>query len=318
MTHDTLKNKIDTYTNKSGSSISYQYDLVGNEVFNQDSLGKTHKYEYDLQGKLLKETEADAEGKSPIVKESKYDKNGNKCFEKDPNGNIKEYSYNKLNNIRYSKAQVTDIDGNKKTEITNLEYNNFGSVIKETNWLGNSIQYKYDGLGRLVEKIDGVGNVIEKLQYYNNGVQSKSIDALGNEKIYEYDNKNRKLISTTYGEGNKVSQGYDEIGNLAYKVDGKGNRTSYNYDGLNRLISVTNAKGEVTSYTYDNNGNKKEQIDGKGNKTTWEYNVANKVSKIISPGGKLTEEFTYFADGSLKTKKDRNGQTIQYNYDIHG
>jgi Rhs family protein len=64
------------------------------------------------------------------------------------------------------------------------------------------------------------------------------------------------------------------------------------------------------------------QTDGKGNITGYEYNTANILTKKTNPGGEgnpaKTETYTYYADGSLKSKTDRNGKTTQYIYDVHG
>jgi len=72
------------------------------------------------------------------------------------------------------------------------------------------------------------------------------------------------------------------------------------------------------------------QTDGKGNVTSFEYNKANKAIKKIDHGGRLgdpenysyiwvkVESYTYYADGSLKDKTDRNGNTTNYTYDVHG
>ena len=72
------------------------------------------------------------------------------------------------------------------------------------------------------------------------------------------------------------------------------------------------------------------QTDAKLQTTLYEYNVANKPVRRMDPGGKLgapgsytyiiakTEAYTYYADGNMKTSKDRNGRITAYSYDIHG
>jgi len=116
---------------------------------------------------------------------------------------------------------------------------------------------------------------------------------------FEYD-KNNRLVSTVDPEGHVTSQQYDNLGNVAAKIDGSGNATTYAYDCFIRLVSVTNARSEVTSYNYDLNGNMISQTDGKGNTTTYVYNAANKLVKRIDPNGagdpSRTESYTYYAD----------------------
>jgi len=55
---------------------------------------------------------------------------------------------------------------------------------------------------------------------------------------------------------------------------------------------------------------------------TMPYNAANlPISRSDNAGvgvAAKTESYTYFADCKIATKKDRNGVTIAYGYDIHG
>lgn len=72
------------------------------------------------------------------------------------------------------------------------------------------------------------------------------------------------------------------------------------------------------------------QKDGKGNILYFEYNAANKMTRRIDAGGRTgtpgsytyvpskVESYTYYGNGNLKTKLDRNGVTSSYAYDVHG
>jgi RHS repeat-associated protein len=171
--------------------------------------------------------------------------------------------------------------------------------------------------------------VIEILEYNSNGAQSKSIDALGNVTQYFYD-KNKRLLKTIDPEGYIVEDAYDETGNKTSRIDGRGNKTTYEYDEFNRLKKVTGENNEITEYAYDLNGNMISLKDGKGNLQLFEYNAANKMVRRIDAGGRTgtagsysynpakTESYTYYGNGKLKTKVDRNGVTSSYVYDIHG
>ncbi|MBK1812676.1 RHS repeat protein, partial [Clostridium sp. YIM B02505] len=312
-----------------GDSIVYQYDKLGNQVFSQNSKGIISKNQRDPQGKVLITTNTDSAGTNSINQEVKYDKNGNKRFVKDGNGNVTTYDYDELNRIKSTSIDVKNVNGVVVTHKTSYEYDANNNVVKETDYLGNVSVSGYDAFDRLIAKYDGSGKLVEKLDYNKNGTQSKSTDALGNVTSFEYDKDNR-LISKTDAENNKSSQTYDKVGNVDTRTDAKGNKTVYSYDELNRLKSVLNAKSESTTYTYDNNGNMLEQTDAKGNKTIYEYNVGNKVSKIIAPKGKTisgttitydatkVQEFTYYENGNVKTHKDQNGVVTQYSYDIFG
>lgn len=308
---------IATYT------ITYQYDEMGNLARQQDNLGKVNAYTYDNQNRLLSQAEQKVDGSSAITLTFKYDKNGNKRYETDGNGTIKESTYDKLNRLKTSKITVNGVP-----QVTTYGYDANSNQTTVTDWRGNTFTNVYDPMNRLVEKRDPY-TTIQRLEYNSNSVQSKSYDALGSVTEYQYD-KNNRLIKTIDAEGHSTSQSYDEVGNVATKTDGRNITLTYNYDEFNRLSSVVNAKLETTSYAYDLNGNLLTQTDGNGHVTTFEYNVRNKAKSKIDHEGRLglpskytyitgkVENYTYFADGSMHTKKDRNGVVTTYEYDVHG
>ncbi|WP_461612180.1 RHS repeat-associated core domain-containing protein [Clostridium sp. Marseille-QA1073] len=305
--------------------VLYQYDLDGNNVYRKDSTGKINIMTYDTEGRLLSNSQSKEDNSEIITTKTSYDKNGNKRFEVDGKGNVTEYTYDGLNRVISKSISDGNTDNSSTSYETRYEYDEDGNITKEIDWLGNVKSNTYDALGRLIERKDGLGNIIERLEYKENNLQYKSYDALNNINTFEYDKANR-LISTTDAAGNITKQAYDENGNIESKIDGNGNITEFRYDELNRLTEVIDANRNITSYTYDNNGNKTSQTDGKGNKTTYEYNIANKLTKIIDPNGidvdnefnSKIESYTYYCDGNIKSKKDKNGKITSYSYDIHG
>lgn len=305
------------------NTIIYQYDEMGNLAKQQDSLGKVNLYAYDKQNRMLLQTEQKIDGSEVITLSVKYDKNGNKRYETDGNGVVKENTLDKLNRVKTSSIKVNGVP-----QVTTYDYDANGNQITVTDWRGNIYTNVYDVLNRLIEKKDPY-TTIQRLEYNNSSVQSKSYDALGYMTEYQYD-KNNRLINTIDAEGHSTSQSYDDVGNVVTKTDGRNITTTYNYDEFNRLKSVVNAKLETTSYTYDLNGNLLTQIDGNGHITTFEYNVRNKAKSKVDHEGRLglpskytyitgkVENYTYYANGNMHTKTDRNGEVATYVYDIHG
>lgn len=315
--------------------VKYQYDVSGNikqESYfsnNMTTPDKVDIYIYDNQNRVLSKTEETADGKQPITTSVKYDVNGNERFVTDGNGNITTNTYDQLNRLKTTSITITSLTGSKTVETTIYGYDAKGNKTSETDWRGNTTQYAYDYLNRLVLETDAYGKTIEQLEYYDNGAQSKSCDALNNVTRYFYD-KNKRLIETRDPENHITQQTYYLSGNIRTKTDGRGNITTFFYDEFNNLITVKNAKGQITSYTYDLDNNMLTETDGKGSTTTYEYNCADKVIRKIDNGGRTgasgsysynpskTSSYTYYADGSLKTVTDRNGIIINYTYDIHG
>lgn len=305
------------------STIKQQYDVLGNLAKATDTVGAADTFTYDNQGRQLSHSRTYPGDSKTITTSVKYDKNGNKRFEFDGNSTKKEYVYNNLNKLVAEKLTV-----NGKLKQTGYIYDKNGNQETMTDWTGNIYTNVYDHLNRLIEKKDPY-TTIQKLEYYDNHLQSMTVDALGNITEYRYD-KNNRLLQTIDPERHSTSQTYDNEGNVESKKDGKNNTTTFAYDEFNRLTTVTNAKDEVTSYAYDGNGNMLTQIDGKGNIVTCEYNAANKLAKRIDHGGRTgaegnyqydarkVESYTYYADGQLKTKTDRNGNITTYTYDAQG
>ena len=126
---------------------------------------------------------------------------------------------------------------NAKGQITTYTYDANGNKLTETNYLANTKQYRYDGINRLIEEKDALGNVVQQLEYNDANAQLHSYDALQNKITYLYD-RNMRNIGTTDAEGNTTSSTYDTRGNLRTKTDGNGNTTTYHYDSVNRLIKA--------------------------------------------------------------------------------
>ncbi|MGE5474544.1 MAG: S8 family serine peptidase [Ignavibacteriales bacterium] len=305
-------------------TVTNQYDIMANLKRQEDTAGKVNIFTYDNMGRELTSTEQKTDGTEAITTITKYDKNGNKRFEINGNNVLTENTFDALDRKITSKVTVGGID-----QITTNNYDEDDNLLSETDWRGNTLSYVYNPLDRLIQKIDQNNKTIERLEYNANGAQSNSYDALGHETQYSYD-KNNRLISTQDAEGHITSQAYDNAGNIKSKTDGRGKTSNYGYNELNRLVSVTNASSETTTYTYDLNNNMLTQKDGKNNISYYEYNCVNKLIGRIDAGGRTgtegsyeynsakTETYTYFADGSLATKVDRNGKTTNYTYDSHG
>ncbi|MDP4144966.1 MAG: right-handed parallel beta-helix repeat-containing protein, partial [Bacillota bacterium] len=322
-------------------TISYLYDIMGRVKQQQDSLGKVEMSTYDNQGRELTHTEQKSDGTNAITTTAAYDKNGNKRFVTDGNHVKTENTYDTLNRLKTTSITVTDINGCKTLRTISYGYDAYGNNTTVTDWLGNVTLNIYDPLNRLIEKIDANNTVIQKLEYYDNGTQSKSYDALNNEIQYYYD-KDKRLTSTRVKAADAGSidiiteTTYDEIGNKQTSTQyydaakTKASKTTYGYNEYNQLTSVLNAKGETTSYTYDLNGNMLTETDGRGNVTNYEYNAANKLTRRIDNGGRTgtagnynynpakMESYSYYANGNMYQKTDRNGVVTTYVYDVHG
>ncbi|MFH1777025.1 MAG: hypothetical protein ABH952_05645 [Candidatus Omnitrophota bacterium] len=104
-----------------------------------------------------------------------------------------------------------------------------------------------------------------------------------------------------------------------YKSDGTPiNIEARIYDKNYRLKEVKDGLNNTTKYTYDNIGNLYIIEDANSNKTRYWYDpYCNYRIAEIDPLGKIAR-YTYYKNGRLNTKQDKNKQTITYEYNLAG
>ncbi|MFZ5985737.1 MAG: hypothetical protein ACOYWZ_01245 [Bacillota bacterium] len=117
--------------------------------------------------------------------------------------------YDEFDRLKTISIDTKDSQGTvKSTHITTYTYDKNGNVASETNRIkagtsesASTYTYVYDSQNRLIEKSDAY-NVVQRLAYYDNGLQKDSYDApnsTGSTAFrltqYQYD-KNGRLILT--------------------------------------------------------------------------------------------------------------------------
>ena len=314
----TSANQLRLVTNAAKYSMRYWYDVMGNVTRSLDSLDAEKLSVFDAWGNLLSETRRVSGGAQTISRSMSYDVAGNPVYMTDERGYKTTYSYDKLNRVISVK--------NPLNQTSTKTYDANGNAVTEANWRGNATTYDYDILNRLISVKDPNGVVAETLTYTDTHKQATSTDALGNVTAFTYDALGR-LIATTDAEGYTTSQSYDPVGNVITKTNGNDQTTVYQHDNRNNLIGVFDANGNAATYAYDLVGNMSSQTDGNGNITRYEYNNLNLPVLRSDPGGidaggvvldeTRIERFTYFPDGKLKSRRDKNGVITEYTYDIH-
>ena len=294
-------------------AVSIKYDSVGN--ISRKTIGdrRLEHYSYDDFGNQTVVTVSNPDGSNAITTRKKYDSRGNVRFEIDGNQNVIEHKYDGF-------GQQTEV---KDIHSTYYNYDANGNLISETDWRGNVNRMTYDALNRVVKKINADNIVYETLHYNDNGLQIKSVDAMGQETTFTYD-KNNRLLSTTDPAGHTTGKTYTRSGYVATEYDGNNNITDYDYDQLGRLIrtrQTVDGEEEVIKFTYDGYGNMLSQTNGKGHTTSYTYNAVNLMSSKIDHEGEgvaeKTESYKYDGRGNIIEKTDRNGTTLNYVYDAH-
>ena len=198
-------------------------------------------------------------------------------------------------------------------------------VFGTDNQYAYQLFWEYNARGQVTKEIDAVGNMI--LRYY---------DARGNliiehgprgdyRKDFTYDLSNRLLTTKEiHSDRTLVTENtYDFLGLKRTTVDPYGNGTSYSYDEFGRMIQIIEpwtldengiAQQPMTHMAYHAAGNMIRKVDPRGVVHEYEYNIRGQVTKIKYPDG-AREEFTYYPEGTLHSKVERNGCMTVYERD---
>ncbi len=282
------------------TKMSFSYDDVNrvNTFINQ--YGKTYKYYYDKNRKILGVEESDgttSNSHNTFATNSLTDSEGNKT----------EYEFDSQDNI--SKAIYAN--GNS---VSNT-YTNDGFLESISYLDGGSEKYEYSAENYITKYTDKNGNE-SKYEYDNLGLITKKIDALGNEITYTYDNRAR-MTSETDQLGNIIQYKYDNVGRITEIIDETGQSTFYEYSNGGKLLSLTDTLGNKMSYNYNGNGFATDFSDDKGNTSKTEYGTNGQILKTTDARGNETI-YTYDTKGNVKRIENPDGSFVEYEYNEKG
>jgi RHS repeat-associated core domain len=308
-----LKGQIIEEIDERGDSRKYRYDGVGNTVEEIDGVGNKTQYEYD---KVYNQV-AIKDSNNQVIR-YEYDKEGNILKIKYLGNNTREFVYDNMNQL----LEVKDIDKSLEKYSYDLdgnivEYNNQGKVIKneynEKNQLisisskDETINYKYNQWGLLIESKNEVGSTLIEYNIYNE--IEKVVDTKGNIIEYKYDLDGNQ-IEIIYPSGKVVRSEYNEKDQLT-KVNVDENETIYNYDEYFRLSNQL-SNGVETSYEYDELGLVKKQKSIKDGKLISDISIIRDSNdNIIEEVGNIDGE--YF---SKEFKYDNKDQLIKSSIEV--
>lgn len=260
MRYDAAKHLIEEI--ESSAEISHttssEYDLQGRLVKCSDAFGNMTHYTYDPIVSQVVKTEmpaiASTQGEPLLISTSAtYDVFGRKLTETGENGATTFYRYNAYG----SPVEIIYPNGSKEL----FSYEKDGSLASKTGRDGLTIQYKYDCLGRILSKTYGDNLAQESFVYSSFGLLSET-DKEGFTKSYSYDGAGRKI-----GEefaGRRVEYSYDALGRIATICKHNDTNTLFiryerDLDGRVVVESKTDESGNTLhkiSYAYDPDGNR--------------------------------------------------------------
>lgn len=185
------------------------------------------------------------------------------------------------------------------------EYDDEGSVIKETTGeeCTTEYEYEYKYVYKINKKVVSNKHLLQKtypdrttdvFTYYKGGLIESYTNRSGIKEEYEYDGAKRLRRTTTYGPDGKFLK--EE--KIEYKTSGSTTTVSVIYEDERRIVQ------EITS-GFDDDGNRQEKVvalDAEGRSRTCIYNDKDYLMQTIDPYGNKTY-FEYDSNGNLTKVK---------------
>ena len=318
---------------RAGTTMSYEYDAVGNRTKRIDYTSRVTDYTFDNLNRLSQIT---YNTPTPVVYTYTYNALSQMLTAANPDatltytydnvtrqssvqenysGNILRYVFDGNNNRTQLKLNKTVHANyiydaaNRLTTLTDevnqnftFGYDNADRMTSRAMPNNVTTTYNYDGMSRLTElKHQSAATVLADNNFaYNGASQISQIAELAQTRNFGYDAVDR------------LTQVTNPAASESYSFDGVGNRTashlsaSYGYQPFNKLVSTANG-----TYGYDANGNLTSKTDLSGSWTyTWDYE--NRMTSATN--GTTTVSYTYDALGR-RIKRTQGASITKFVYD---
>ncbi len=274
LSYDSFGRLVQTLTQIDGQDFLQEtvYDQYG-RVFQQfDSTGKNAgtRNRYNARGYLTHIYDARGDNSTALLLRQ--------MITMDPRGNVtEEKTGNDLTTTRTYQAstgklnQIRTVDASLVTlQQIDYAFDDYGNLKSRQNINGNSEQFDYDSLHRLVS----INGQLEASYSANGNILSKRKNSAGGAST---------LVDYQYGGScNGVTAGPHAVTSAdghSYCYDANGNQLSgagrnIVYSIFDKAISLTKA-GHQTTFAYNTNRSRYKRVDTKNNVTTTTYYVGN-------------------------------------------
>ena len=311
-------NPLDAFTSK------FKYDALGRVRESVDPLGRVTRFEYDRQGKVVKQINPDL---SEITHQ--YDAFGNCIAKTDGLGRTTRFVYDGRNRL----VQTLHPDG----ALERLRYDGAGNVVATIDALGAVTTFKYDAAGRLLEtKLpdpdgEGLNNPLlsptTTNKYDKLGNLVETVDPELNVTQYKYDELGQVVqIRTRKGDGTRSASlasasPYNLLALQTIDYDARGNVSSTVAYDVSRFVS-TAAEGKLAVAADVLNDprtliNPANQTANFVQVVSTRYDAFNRPVKVTNADGTITRT-TYHPAGRVLFQTDERGGVTEFQYDQFG
>ncbi|MDD6356783.1 MAG: FG-GAP-like repeat-containing protein, partial [Bacteroidales bacterium] len=289
----------------------YEYDGRGNltkETINPNTdLQLANAYEYDQFGNCTKQSSTG--GGRTLTRRYWYDANGHHLTKMtDECGMTTEYAYAMSHLVRQ-----TDRYG-----VTNITNDALGRPVKTElpNGTVQTVTYKKSPFYMIshMRTVETTGKPTQKTVYNSFGEIIADAETLPNGST-EYFVKTIRLYD---GRISNVSSPFKAPASSAQTLSGGTNQEKYTYDKFLRPVTVQKAVTSTstlqqTDITYD-----KLRMKSVSPEETVEvqYDAAGRKAWVTTNGKRV--DFTYYANGQIKTATPQGGTPVTFEYDING
>jgi RHS repeat-associated protein len=309
--------RLDSVSYPDGSGYSFTYDSAARVLSVVDASGRVvETHTYDSAGRGITSARADGQEKYTLYYMLQN------TLVADANGNVTDYEWESVRGItprvRRMTGSCASCAGATAGQTQSWTYDANGSVLTDTDALGNVTSYTYDASGNRLTETTPAGTT-----------------------TYTYDSQDRVLTVaapggglTTYTHGaagpltitEKVTSTQNRTTTLTYNTshgkletitDPRSKTTTLGYNSFGDLSSVTDPLTHATTFGYDALGRRTTVTDALSNTTTTEYDARGRVTRITDTDSKVTD-FGYDLSGLRTTVADALGRTTTYNYDDYG
>ncbi|MDJ0656852.1 MAG: RHS repeat-associated core domain-containing protein [Xanthomonadales bacterium] len=211
-------------------------------------------------------------------------------------------------------------DENSDGLVTDVaEYDALSRLTFKTEDDGDTYQFVYDGVSRVIERIDPVGNrQLSEYDRNSNLLEWASVEVAPGISVpdetfttrYVYDQLDR-LVRTTDNDGRTRRMDYDSRDNLARESDAVG--PMLNPDPLGLFSGAVNAEGNTRSFAYDGR-DLRVRVDRQLRQGGLGGNPLD-TSNPSNPDGVVSLIYEYDGNARLSRIIDDNGNATAYSYD---